>query len=206
MAGENSNEDKQLEKLIIEIEKLRAETANLKSKIRYVPVISGIIAILVFGFGVYQFYWQEQEKIRQQNNAADLSERSFMQSVALSEKEHRRKFYEKQLETYFDLSQTASQIVALNDDKEIQKSYEHFLQLYNGNLIIVNTDEPENKRIWIAANNFTDAFNRYKKNPADKTELQDSARILSAILRNSIVNFWDIPMKEYRFENSDFFK
>jgi hypothetical protein len=199
MAGENSNEDKQLEKLIIEIEKLRAETANLRSKMRYVPVLSSIIAILVFCFGVISFYVQ-------QNKAADLSERNFTQSVALSEKEHRRKFYEKQLDTYFDLSQTAAQILASNDDKEIQKSYEHFLEIYNGNLIIVNTDAPENKRIWKAANKFIETFERYKSNKSEKTELQNSARTLSAILRNSIIHFWNVPMDEYKFENSDFFK
>lgn len=56
METDSSSEDRQVEKLIIEIEKLRAETDNLKSKIRYVPVISSLIAILVLCLGAFQFY------------------------------------------------------------------------------------------------------------------------------------------------------
>ena len=54
-----------VEKLGIEIEKLRAETANLKSIIRFVPVISGIVAVLAFCFGIWQYNSQQEEKANQ---------------------------------------------------------------------------------------------------------------------------------------------
>lgn len=130
-----------------------------------------------------------------------MSERSFAKNVEISEKEFRRKFYEEQLKTYLDLSQTAAQISVLADDKEIQKKYEYFLQIYNGNLIILNTDEPKDKRITLAADNFISAFGRYKSNPADRTELQNSAKNLSAVLRNSLVYFWKIPLEELPVKN-----
>jgi len=194
-----TNSDKtnrELEKLSIEIEKLRAETANLKSIIRFVPVITGIVAVLVFCFGIYQFYSQQRENINQQKIEAENSQGNFERNVQLSEKEFRRKFYEKQLDLYLDLSQTAAQISTVEDKNKIQEKYQRFLELYNGNLIIVNTDNLPDNRVQNAADNFNNTIVKFKSNQASKTDLEESAKRLSAVLRNSLIGFWQIPIKE----------
>src|SRR5260370_3140076 len=137
------------EKLKREVEKLMAESESLKGSNKwgkrfgqYLPFLAvlaaslpGLVAIGAFMFGVYQFGEQQQFTIK------------------LSEKEFRRRFYEKQLDAYFDVSKTVGQMSATEDRREVDKLHAHFLELYNGSLILVQ--EAEEK---VAAQTFETNF------------------------------------------------
>ena len=202
MSPETNNEETnvELEKISLEIEKLRAETANLKSKIRFVPVITGFVAVLAFCLGLFQFYIQqktvEEQTKKEYKTKIEFFEREFKSKVDLSNKEFRRKFYEKQLDIYLDLSQTAAQISTLKDQNKIQERYRHFSEIYNGNLIIVNTDTDCGNKVLAAADNFKNAF----RDNQTGEPLENSARQLSAALRHSLKCFWEIPIDKTQAE------
>jgi hypothetical protein len=173
----------QQEKLTREIEKLVAETESLKSSSRwekrfgrYLPFLAvlaasvpGLVAIGAFLFGVYQVGEQQQFTIKS------------------SEKEFRRRFYEKQLDTYFDVSKTVGQISAVEDPREVDKLHAHFLELYNGSLIMVQDAEVKG-----AAKTFETSFSDYTSGRLNRDQLQARARRVVRACRNSLLGIWDI--------------
>ena len=172
----------------VQIEKLKLEIENLRSGNKWgnrtalaTSIITALIAIASFWAGIYQFR-------ETQNQEIERLRAEFKNSVALSEKEFRRRFYEKQLDLYFDISKTAAQISITEDRNEIQKLHRHFLEIYNGNLNIV-----QDQQVMNAARQFEQSFNEYSRNPAARNTLQASARALSEACRNSIKDIWNIP-------------
>ena len=204
MASQITDENIAIDKLKAEVEKLRAETANLRNVwLRFVPVFTGIVAISVFGFSVIQYTCQQRTlhdqevnqrnaQLEQQKSQQKESQENFNRNVQLSEKEFRRKFYEKQLEVYMDLSKTAAQISTSNDKIKLHEAYRHFLEVYNGNFMVV----VENAEVKKAVDNYIKVADQYEKNPIDNTELQELAKKLSLTLRRSFVQFWGVPFKE----------
>jgi hypothetical protein len=184
------------EKLACEIEKLRAETESLRSSnrwenrvTRYAPIVTVLIAVASFWFGIYQFTRQqraENEKLRGQ----------FEDSIKLSEKEFRRRFYEKQLDVYFDVSKTVAQIATVGDSHEVDRLHTHFLELYNGSLIMVQDSDVRD-----AAETFEESFNEYRNKRSGRDKVQDSARDLVRACRNSLLTIWDI--KSLDADNGD---
>ena len=186
------------QKLACEIEKLKAETESLRSSnrwenriTRYAPLVTIIIAVASFWFGIYQFTRQqraENEKFTRQQEAENEKLRGqFNDSIKLSEKEFRRHFYEKQLEVYLDVSKTVAQMATAGDSKEVDRLHTHFLELYNGSLIIVQDSDVRD-----AAETFEESFNEYRNKQSDRDKLQDSARDLARACRNSLLTIWDI--------------
>ncbi len=184
------------EKLACEIEKLKAETESLRSSnrwenrvTRYAPIVTVLIAVASFWFGIYQFTRQqtaENEKLRGQ----------FADSIKLSEKEFRRHFYEKQLDVYFDVSKTVAQMATVGDSIEGDRLHTHFLELYNGSLIIVQDSDVRD-----AAETFEESFNEYRNKRSGRDKVQDSARDLARACRNSLLRIWDI--KSMDADNGD---
>jgi hypothetical protein len=207
MATQNIDDKKKaadLDKIKVETEKLTIEIENLKNNkwenriTKFSPVITPIttalitafVSVFVFSLGAYQQQESDLKKLNvQQKGELDKLREQMGNEV-------KRKFYEKQFEIYFDLSNTAAQISTLNDDKTIKEKYQHFSELYNGNLILVL----DNEEIINAVDKFEKAFYDYKNDPTDKIDLQNSARNLSTILRNSIVSFYGIPIEKTYME------
>jgi hypothetical protein len=165
----------QHEKLKVEIEKLKVEIDGLRSRwnraTKYVPLITLLIAVGSFWFGFYQVFSEYQR------------------SKELSEKEFRREFYKKQLDVYLDLSNTTARISTTENVDDIQKSYQHFLELINGNLGIV-----QNGKVMDAAKRFDEAF----KNKGGQDKLRPAALDIAAACRDSIKEVWQIPDSVYK--------
>jgi|SRR5689334_13805516 len=178
----------QLEKLRFEIEKLKVEIQSLISSnrwenrvTRYIPVITVLIAVFSFWLGIYQFTQQqktEMEKLRGE----------FSYNTALSEKEFRRKFYERQLETYFELSKIAGRISISDDPTAIKTEYQNFMELYNGQLNIV-----QDWQVKRASNQFEETLREFVSTQANKEKLQIQARALADACRGSVRDVWGIP-------------
>src|SRR5436853_5754128 len=88
----------QLEKLRFEIKKIQVEVENLTSSnkwenriTRYIPVLTILIAVTSFWFGIYQFRQQQNFEIQRLRD-------DFQGKRDISEKEFRREFYKKQME------------------------------------------------------------------------------------------------------------
>ena len=178
---ENNLTAVQIERLKLEIENLRSSNKWGNRSALATSLITALIAIASFSVGIYQFR-------ETQNREIEKLRAEFNNSIALSEKEFRRRFYEKQLDLYFDISKTAAQISITEDLDAIQKLHQHFMEIYNGNLNIV-----QDQQVMNAARQFEQSFNEYSRNQATRNKLQDSARALSEACRNSIRDIWNIP-------------
>jgi hypothetical protein len=171
----------QIERLKLEIENLRSSNEWGNRSAFATSLITALIAIASFWVGIHQFR-------ETQNREIEKLQAEFRNSVALSEKEFRRRFYEKQMDLYFDISKTAAQISITEDPDEIQKLHRHFLEIYNGNLNLV-----QDRQVMNAARQFEQSFNEHGRNQADRNRLRESARALSEACRNSIRDIWNIP-------------
>jgi hypothetical protein len=181
MTHENEMTAMQIKKLELEIETLRSSN-RWGNRIAFATsIITALIAISSFWVGIYQFQETQKREIEKLRT-------EFSNSIALSEKEFRRRFYEKQLDLYFDISRTAAQISIAKDSTETEKLHQHFLEIYNGNINIV-----QDQQVMNAAKQFEQSFNEYKSNQPSSDELQASARALSEACRNSIRDIWNIP-------------
>jgi hypothetical protein len=198
----NENIDKEVEnlnlkKISLEIAKLEAETANLKNnswdnKVTrlapvMVPIVVAAISVASFWAGTFIQQGFEMKKLESQQKV-EMEKLNVQQQ--LSEKEFRRNIYVKQLETYTDISQTAVAVSLLDDNNKIQENYRHFVELYNGNLVIFAADTEVIK----AAKDFDDIYNKYKSNQTSKDELKKSARVFSIACRKSLLAYWNVPM------------
>jgi hypothetical protein len=164
----------QYEKLKFEVEKLKVEIENLRSKwnraTKYVPLITLLIAVGSFWFGFYQVF-SEYQRARE-----------------LSEKEFRRKFYEKQMEVYFKLSETAAKLSTIEDPNQIQPLHQNFMELYYGDLNVV-----QDKQVEDAAEQFKKSLNEFMSKQGSREKLQEDARNLAKACRNSFRDVWNIP-------------
>jgi hypothetical protein len=159
---------RQLEKLELEIHSLRNSISWLA---RLLPLITIIAAFLSFGFGIYQM------------------RKGFDNSIAISEKEFRRKFYEEQFAGYLELSEITASLSTLEESK-LQEESRHLLNLRYGKLIILAEDQ----RLLAQIDRFIEVLNRYNSKLATRDELESAARVLAATCRNSVVRFWQIPI------------
>ncbi len=187
-------------KLQCEIDKLKAETKNLESSnqwenriSRYIPLFTIVIAIGSFSWGIYQFRQQQQTQIdilkTDFNNKTALSEREFDNRIRLAEKEFRNKFYEKQLDTYFNITKITTQISTETEKEKVEKLYKEFSDVYYGNLMIVQDDDVEK-----ASDEFMRIYKNqvYNKNNEKHKELRDSARNLANSCKKSLARVWNI--------------
>lgn len=159
----------QMEKLELEIRSLRNSISWLA---RLVPLITIILAIGSFLFGIYQM------------------KQGFDNNVTLSEKEFRRKFYEDQLATYLEISQTAAEISALDDQNKIREDFQKLLEFRYGKLFIVCEDQQVLDSL--------DQFLKYRDTSATKDDLSKAAIRLANACRNSLRGFWQIPIPELK--------
>jgi len=178
----------QLEKLRFEIEKLKVEIQSLTSSnrwenrvTRYIPVITVLIAVFSFWLGIYQF-------TRQQRTEMDKLRSEFKYNTELSEKEFRGKFYERQLETYFELSKVAAKIAITEDPTEIKTQYHNFMEIYNGNLQMV-----QDWQVKRAGAQFEKTLREFVNTQANRDKLQIEARALADACRGSLRDVWGIP-------------
>jgi hypothetical protein len=164
----------------LEIRKLRLEIQGLEraSKLGYlitqqIPSLTALIAVGAFIFGIIQ-YKAQQQKDRD-----------------LRDKEFKLKYWEKQLDVYLSISQSAARLATLDNEDERDKEYQRFTELYFGNFLMIVTDD----KTAHAAKTFFQKYIDYQNDPRKQVEVQLSSKDLANSCRNSLRESWDVPLK-----------
>jgi len=200
--------DAQLKNLELENDKLKLEIQSLIDKDswtnkveKYIPVITALIAVAGFWFGVYQFHRQEKaamEKvaIEQQQRLEDF-QGELRRANETKELELRKPFWEKQLELYFVASEAAATI-ATSQDKEVRATAEaNFWILYWGPLGIVEDagmKKPEDAVVERAMVRFGNCLSG--KDTCSMQELKNRSLSLAHKCRESIGKSWEVKFAD----------
>src|SRR5215467_13753935 len=125
----------QLDSLIsAQLEKTQLEVQGLNSTLNkprtfsetfnyYLPLLTAVIAVSGFLFGMYQFNTQQQQQS--------------VRDYQTKEKEFKRVLWEKQLELYLKVSNIAAQLAATTDENDRKILYNDLSSHFNGDLIVV---------------------------------------------------------------------
>ena len=182
----------QLEKITLENERLRLELSNLKRGhklvlLPYLPLITVLITMAGFGFGIYQYRAQQKANREAQ---ADQSKRDFEAREAQSKRnmeEAQRDFMkpllQNQLTLYLQASSAAATISHSTDPDERKKAVNEFWRLYDGPLIAV-----ESKEVSGAMARFGSCLTGEN---CDSDELSQRSRALGSRIQESLLKSWN---------------
>lgn len=167
-------EDAQLQKIRLQVKELQKRLdskSDWKDKlVRMLPLVTVLLAIASFWFGVFQFY----------------SER---------EKEFKKPLWEKQLEVYLEATKATATLATFIREKEgeSQKEWEkariRFWQLYYGELAVV-----EDKKVSQAIVEFGKCLREYKYGECDQKKLVTISLNLAQLCRDSVGESWKEPL------------
>ncbi len=176
--------DAQLRKLQLEIKKLSFEAESLGNKrfqadkvMKFVPLVTVIIAVAGFWFTVHQY--NDQQAAAATKQAADR-EQALLKPV-----------WDRRLELYFSASEAAATMALSKDKTERDKAESKILQLYAGPLIIVEDPDVEVAMIKI-----------YKcvtaEDSCDDAEKQRRSQALASRARDSIGKSYNIRLGDLK--------
>jgi hypothetical protein len=177
----------QLEKLQLENEKLKLELAEFKCgkpwysiPIELVPIITALIAIAGFLYGVIQ-YRDLQSKNR------ESAEREFM-----------KPWLESQREIYLQALSAATTVANTDDPKKRKQATEEFWRLYQGKMILVETTGVSG-----AMRRFGNCLNGV--DTCTKDEMNTRCRALATAMADSMaatakMTFQEFKNNQFRYE------
>jgi hypothetical protein len=134
-----SLDELQLERLQLENEKLRLELAErrrpkpwLHLPIQMVPIVTALVAVAGFSWGIVQ-YGQEQAKNRREQHAQAARQQE------LAQRELMKPWLESQRDIYAQALAAAATVANASDGKVRAQAAEEFWRLYQGKMILVET-------------------------------------------------------------------
>jgi len=174
----------QLRKLQLEIKKLTFDVESLGSTsfqaekfMRFVPLITVIIAVAGFWFTIHQY--NQQQATAATKLAADREQALL------------KPFLDKRLELYFAASEAAATMALSKDKDQRDKAESKLVQLYAGTLIIVEDQEVEGAMLKI-----------YKcitgEDQCDEAEKQRRSQALASRARDSIGKSYNIKLGDLK--------
>jgi hypothetical protein len=180
----------QLYKLRLETEALE-RTTNKKSTrhdkvIQYIPIITALLAVAGFLFGIYQFNQHQIEQGRQQE---EQSKRDYQ----AREKEFKKVLWEKQLALYVDISKSTAQVAATSDEAERKRLYRELSSHFNGDLIVV-----ADRDVMESVLEFDQLYEAFLSDPGRQEDLLASARKLARACRNSLIKTFNVQLGDLR--------
>lgn len=183
-----------LEKLGLENEKLRLELESLKqgnglsSLIAYLPLITVVVTIAGFGFGVYQYRAQQQanrvaqaEQSRKDREAREIQSK---ENLETTQREFMKPLLQNQLALYLQASSAAATISRSADPIERKKAINDFWRLYEGPLIMVETKEVSGAMV-----EFGNCLNATES--CDEVEISRRAHALASRMQESLLRSWN---------------
>jgi hypothetical protein len=189
-APEQSLQSVQLERAQLENEKLRLELGALrKGKPWYhlptqiVPIVTALVAIGGFSWGIVQ-YGNEQAK-----NRRDQKEQSDRQQV-VAQREFMKPWLESQRETYSQALSAAAAVANVDNAKTRAQAAEDFWRLYQGKMILVET-----KSVSGAMVDFGRCLE--KKDVCDRKELNRRCRTLATAMASSMAATGKMTFEEF---------
>ncbi|HYX71479.1 MAG TPA: hypothetical protein VE732_01805 [Nitrososphaera sp.] len=174
----------QLEKLKLEIEDLRNKGKWDERISRYIPLISVLVTVAGFTFGVYQFRVQHKANLVSQEKTAKFNDEQ-------SKREFAKPLFEKQLALYLEATEATATIANTQDPTERKAAEKKFWQLYYGPLAIV-----ESKDVSGAMKDFGDCLDGIIKN-CDNSKLQELSLILATKAQKSIAHDWGATLFDF---------
>jgi len=171
----------QFDKLRLEIQKLKFDVDSLGSTsfqaerlMRFVPLLTVIIAVAGFWFTVYQYNKQQSDTATKL--AADREQALL------------KPFLDKRLELYFAATEAAATMALSKDKAERDKAEAKLMQLYAGTLIIVEDPEVEHamKEIYKCITG---------EDPCSEADKQKRSQALASRARDSIGTSYKVKLE-----------
>lgn len=144
--------------------------------INYLKEFAPIAAIIVFGWGVYQYYRSNELTFR-------------------------RPYWEKLLTLYIEATSNASILATSNNKEDWEKAKNNFWKVYFGPLCLVENTDVEAEMVKIGKILKTASFDSIDKY---RDQLQTASLNLAYACRNSIRTDWQIPMETLSGQKDDF--
>ena len=190
----------ELEKLGLEIEKLRIEIASSAKLKRYdlalrlLPSLTVIVTVLGFGFSVWQYRADQKGKqaAAEQELAKESKERAerTQRELEAEQREFMKPLLEKQQALYFEASSAAATIASSSDARERARAVDSFWRLYWGPLAMIETT------------NVSGAMKKFgycltKEEQCDADDLQQRSLALSSALEESMLKTWNAKPSDF---------
>jgi hypothetical protein len=163
-----------------EIEKLELEVQELRQKLRWDAkfgrlnsVLASLILVLGFVVGILQY-----------NDAR--------------RQEFKRRFWEKQLETYSAVASSASRLSTLSSDSARIMEYDRFSQLYNGDFVLIADDTA-----FYAAQEYLQRYTEYMADPRKQDRTKRQSRAMANAFRYALAKNGDFPLTPLAPRNND---
>ncbi len=184
----------QLEKLRLENEKLKFELETLKkgkglgSFIPYLPLITVLVTIAGFGFGIFQYRAQQQAnrqaQAEQSKKDREAREIQSKKDTETAQREFMKPLLQNQLSLYLQATAAAATISSSTDPVERKKATNDFWRLYEGPLIMVESKEVSGAMI---------AFSYCLNEPGncDKAEMSKRAHAIASRMQESLLRSWN---------------
>lgn len=199
---------KQVEKLSLEVEQLRETTFWDRIIGRYLPLITAVLAVAGFWFGVIQYTGQrsETERLRredEQKRTAEITKAAQDRTHELRQ-ETARPFWEAQLRLYLRAAEAAATVATARDAKNAAKAEGDFWILYWGPLAAVEDVGLEKRKAVIEAAmvNFGTAL-RQRPTNADRRDLERLSLALAHAIRDAVGPAFELqaaPATQERFK------
>jgi hypothetical protein len=193
---------RQNEKLAFEIDELRNEGAWAKRIKSLLPVITGLLAVAGFWFGIIQYIRAEAASREQRREAeqARLEQQKAADEVFRRElkRETAKPLWDKQLSLYIEATEKAAVIATVRDERARAEAEGRFWVLYWGPLAAVE-DVGLAKQPKAEIEAMMVQYGRLlQREPAerDKGELQQASLDLAHAVRNAVAPAFDVQATE----------
>jgi hypothetical protein len=191
-----------------QLEKLRLEIQGLQSKnnwddrvARYIPLLSVLITVAGFSFGVYQFRVQQKYNAdryaNEQSDKIRALEAEFKKDKEAKERDFTKPLWEKQLALYFEASAAAATISRTKDPEIRKKAEETFWELYQGPLAVIET-----KEVSAAMISFKNCMLATKT--CGEKELGKASLELASTIQHSLSKQWNVMVGDLPKDKIDY--
>ena len=205
MANSNTDEQDvlaaaQLEKLRLENEKLTLELQKLRgsnwvnSLISYLPLITVLLTVGGFCFGIYQYRAQQRanreanaEQSRRDREAREIQSKRDTENA---QREFMKPLLQNQLSLYLQTSAAAATIARSGDPNERKKAINDFWRLYEGPLIMV-----ESKEVSGAMVRFGQCLDGTET--CDEAEISDRCHSIASRMQESLLKSWNTSPENF---------
>ncbi len=198
-----------IEQMNLEIEKLRMEVAAAAKVNRvltptFIPLLTAVVAVAGFWFGVYQFARQQPQEDARRRVELHQLERQLMQEVRRgypsADFELRKPLWEAQLRTYSEIVNASAAVVTTRGAKR-RAAEADFWHLYRGSLRIVADMamyKPRQADVLRTASRFAQCLDTRTR--CAEEDLKQNMLALAVSCRRSTAATWQV---EYVELNSD---